>query len=149
MDNYAAKIAGSKIAPGKHNSHIKCIVDEYTLLGETSIADELLMAKIPEGAKIIGAHVFSPASLGTSGIFHMGLKAYVNKDGTSVVEDTDSLVQSADAGGQAVLKEAALGSVALHKEIGKGGAQPFLYASEATQAGTGLKVYAAVFYLLP
>jgi len=148
MVNKALKDADVKIDPSKHDSKVKCIIDEYTFLGETSIGDELNMTKIPEGAKILGAHVFCPASLGTTGIFQMGLRSYVNKAGTTVAEDNDSLVQAADAGGQAVLKEQALGSVALHKEVGLGGVEPFLYASEATDAATGLKIYSAVFYSL-
>mgnify|MGYP003635156363 CR=1 FL=1 len=148
MVNKALKASDVKIAPGKHDSGIKCIVDSYVFGAEASIGDEYQMTKIPEGATILGAHIFAPASLGTTGIFNMGLKAYTNKDGTSVVEDDNSLVQLADGGGQAVLKEQALGSVALHKEIGKGGAEPFLIASEATDAATGLTIYSAVFYSL-
>ena len=138
-----------KIQPSKQNARVKCIVEEYTFLGEASIGDTILLSKIPESATILSAKVFIPASLGTTGIFHLGLAAHVDKDGTAVALDDDSLVQSADGGGQAANKSDALGSVGLFKEIGLGGAQPYLYASEATDAATGLKIHVVIEYSLP
>ena len=99
-------------------------------------------------AKITDVSAFSPMFTELLSL-DMGLKAHVDLAGVSVSEDLDSLVFDADAGGQAVLQRASLTSVALLSQIGLGGAQPFLRASEISDAGIGDKIQAMVIYLLP
>lgn len=148
MDNYSAYADDSgKSDPNNINAKVKCLYDEFTLTAELAVNDELLMHNLPEGARIIDAYIHSD-QLGTTGILDLGLKAYTNKDGSSVSEDSDALVASADAGGQAVLGKMAAGAAGASAEIGKGGAQVFLTCTEASDAGIGDKVRAAVFYLL-
>ena len=54
-----------------------------------------------------------------------------------------------DGGGQAALKKANETSVGLFKQIGKGGAQPYLKATEVSTAGIGDKVKGIVWYSMP
>lgn len=148
MDNFSQfSDDEKKIDPGKQNTGLKIIVDEITLTVELILADEYLMTPIPEGATLVDAYIKSP-SLGTQGKLEMGLKEYVNKAGVTVAEDVNSLVDDADAGGQAVLKRSDLLSDALSAEIGKGGAQPFLKPLETSDVGIGKKVQAVVIYSL-
>lgn len=138
-----------KIDPAKQNARVKTIVDEFTLTAEMIVTDEFLMSLIPETALLLDAYIKIPVSLGTQGKLDMGLKAHVDLAGNAVAEDFDSLVFDADAGGQAVLQRSALTSVALLSQIGKGGAQPFLRASELSDVGIGKKIQAVVRYSLP
>ena len=147
MSNRAVVVNGGKISPGNYNASKKGIYDELTLVAELAVNDELLMDKIPEGARIINAFVKSD-SLGVTGILDLGLKAYVNKAAVTIAEDQDSLVDQADAGGQKVLKNSGLNSVAIGAIVGKGGAQPFLKCTELSTAGTGIKVIAVIEYII-
>lgn len=150
MDNLESiSVDERKIGPAKQNARVKCVMDEFTLTAEMASGDEYLMVKIPETAIILDAYIKIPVSLGTSGKLDMGLKAHIDLDGNAIAEDLDALVFDADAGGQAVLKRSDLTSVALLRQIGKGGAQPFLRASELSDVGDGLKIQAVVTYLLP
>lgn len=148
MDNYSAFADDNgKADPHNINARVKCLYDEFTLTAELAVNDELLMHKLPEGARIIDAYIHSD-QLGTTGILDLGLKAYTDKDGNTVSEDSDALVASADAGGQAVLAKMAAGAAGASAEIGYGGAQAFLICTEASDAGIGDTVRAAIFYLL-
>jgi len=151
MTQYSAITdSGNKVEPSYVNARKKVMVDRYTFSGNAgvSIGDTFLMNKIPENALILGAKIFCP-SLGTAGIFSLGLAAYTNRDGTSVSADNNSLVNQADAGGQVVNKSDDLNSVAIGKEIGAGGAQPYLYCDEAPDAEDGVEIIAIVEYALP
>lgn len=146
----AITVSEDKIAPSYQNARKKVVLDKYTFTANViSIGDEILFSKIPESAIITNAKIFIPASLGTTGVFSMGLKAHVDLDGATVAEDNDSLVDGADGGGQAAVKESTLACVGLYKKIGKGGAQPFLYCDEATDAANGLDIWMEVEYALP
>jgi hypothetical protein len=148
MDNYSAYADDSgKATPNEVNARVKCLIDEYTLLAELSVNDELLLHKLPEGAKIIDA-ILDSDQLGTTGILDLGLKAYTNKAGSSVAEDADALIASADAGGQAVKAKMAAGAAGFGAEIGKGGAQPFVTCTEASDAGTGDTIRVVILYSL-
>lgn len=150
MDNYnAIQVNDTKVDPSMQNAKKKVVFDEYVLLAELAVNDELLMNKIPEGAIILDAGCFIPTTLGATGIIDMGLKAHVDKDGSAVAEDSDSLIQQADGGGQAVYDKSGIGAVGIGKKIGKGGAQPFLICTELSAAGTGIKISAYVEYMLP
>lgn len=147
MDNYTEfNVNDGKVGPGMQNAGESIVFDEYTLLAELAVNDELLLPEIPEGAVLLNAKVKIPATLGASGILDMGLKAHVDRDGNAVAEDQDSLIQQADGGGQAVLDESGIGAVGIGTKIGLGGAQPFLKCTEVSTAGTGIKIQAWVEY---
>jgi len=134
--------------PGNHGK-VRASYDELDLTENVvAIGDKLSMPLIPEGARIIDAWIKSD-NLGTAGIFDMGLDAHVDRDGDTVADDADSLVSDADAGGQAVFQRAGLGNVGIGKLIGKGGAQPYLIATEATNAALGDRIRACVLYIAP
>ena len=124
--------------------------DSYTLAADLAVNDEILLADLPEGAKLLDAVVKSP-SLGTTGILEMGIKASEDRDGNTLAEDSDYLVDSADAGGQAVF--ARMGASAANLEPGFGvtlgqATQPYLLCTEASDAGTGVKIEVAIYYSL-
>lgn len=151
MDKYAAITDNdNKVEPSYINARKKVLVDRFTFSGDAgvSIGDTFLMNKIPESALILGAKIFC-GNLGSAGIFSMGLAAHVDRDGNSVAADDNSLVNQADAGGQVVNKSDDLNSVAIGKEIGKGGAQPYLYCDEAPDSEDGEEIIAIVEYALP
>jgi len=149
MDNYNEfKVNGGKVAPGMQNAKIKTVFDEYTLAAELVVDDTFLMPSIPEGALIIEAGIFIDTTLGTSGILDMGLAAHVDNLGADVAANSDSLIQQADGGGQAVMDKSGIGAAAIGKKIGKGGAQPSLIVTEVSTAGTGVKIQAWVSYLI-
>ena len=149
MDNNKAFAeSDGKADPGMVNARKKTVFDEYTLLAELVVGDTFILPKLPEGALIIEAGIYIDTTLGTSGILDMGLEAYVNKDGDTVVADPNSLIQQADGGGQAVNDKSGIGAVAIGKKIGKGGARPALIVTEVSTAGTGVKIQAWVDYII-
>lgn len=128
----AAKLSNkSKIAPGEFNGRLKGIFDKLVMTAVLANNDEVDSLTIPEGALIVEAWVKSP-SLGVTGIVNLGLRAFEDIDGNTIPEDSDGLVQAADAGGQAVMKRADLNSALIGKKVGKGGAQVFLHCSEVS-----------------
>lgn len=96
-----------KIPVYNHYGKLRNISFEYDLDGSNVLAagDKIYGVVLPKNAKVIDAYVKSP-SMGATGIFSLGLK-------NDTAEDSDSLVESADAGGQAVLERAGAGSVAI------------------------------------
>ena len=133
--NYAKSVAFpiEKSDPNEVDARVKSIHETYTMAAVLANGDEILGPKLPEGAKIIDAMVVIDKSMGAGGILDMGLKEYTDLQGVLIVEDQNSLVNQADAGGQAVVKRADVTSlVGLGKDIGKGGAQLFAKCTEAS-----------------
>lgn len=147
--NKSLIVAGSKVGPGEFNGREKAILDSYDLdvLG-IAVANNLEVDSLvlPEGAIIVDAWVKSP-SMGATGIFQLGLRSHLDKAGATVAEDSDGLVASADAGGQAVFQRNGVEAL-IGQKIGKGGAELFLKCIEVSVAITGIVKW-KVAYLLP
>jgi len=124
----------TKVAPSDFNSRLKVLQEHYTMDTIIDVDDEILGPFLPEGARVIDAILIINGSTGAGGIFDLGLKAFEDIDENTVAEDLDSLVQAADAGGQAVLKRALAASILGNTlgKIGKGGAQTVATCTEAT-----------------
>lgn len=133
--NLAIISAGKKVSPGQEDGRVKGLYDSFTLTEVLALNAEIDSLYIPEGALITNAWIKSP-SLGSTGTVQMGLRAHENSDAGDVPEDSDGLVASADAGGQAVFQRNA-GEALIGKTIGKGGAQVFLTCTEASTATSG------------
>lgn len=148
MDNLESILVDErKVGPGKQNAHVRALTDEFIFTAEMAANDEYLMNNIPEGAIIVDAYIKLP-NVGATGIVEMGLKAHVLLDGSAEVEDSNSLVIAADGGGQDALKRSDLTSVALGKQIGKGGAQAFIKVTELSTAAIGVKMVAVIKYMM-
>lgn len=123
-----------KADPTEINARVKCIHEVYLMNAIIATNDEIDMPSIPEGALVKSAAILIDGSTGAGGIFDLGLRAFTDLDENAVVEDSNSLVQAADAGGQAVNKRDAAASIlgSILGKIGKGGAQLFATCTEAT-----------------
>jgi hypothetical protein len=123
----------SKIRKGKYDGTKKLFYDKVTLADAAgtaglNAADEINLGYLPKNAHITDALVKIDKSLGATGIFTLGTRATTDIDEATLAEDPDSLVASADGGGQAVLARADLNSVGL-REYG-GETQVFLTCTE-------------------
>lgn len=101
-------VPSSKIPPGEVSGDIKMAYDEINLNGKTIALNDVIKTalKVPAGARIVDAGIFIPASLGATGIFSLGQSS-----------NQDSLVVSADGGGQAALSKATAASADLMTEM--------------------------------
>lgn len=95
-----------KIPAGEFNGRVRCLRDQYTLVGESASVgldngDTILGPKIPAGARVIDAWVKIDKSLGATGIFDLGWAA----NGVDSA-DADGFVNDADGGGQAAFQRA-------------------------------------------
>lgn len=139
-------VAGTKVPPGHLNGRKKGIHDYYDLSAAIANNAEIDSLYIPEGAIILDAWIKSP-TMGATGIFQLGCRAFEDSAEASVAEDPDGLVALADAGGQAVFQRAATEAL-IGTKVGKGGAQLFLKCIEITVATSG-RVQWHVEFLLP
>ena len=136
-----------KLDKGLKNGRIKVLQDEYTFPADAFAAnDEINSISLPKGAKIIDAEVMAP-SLGTTGIFSMGLRASLDADGNTLAEDADSLVASADFGGAAARQRMGSAEAALDQKLGDE-AQVFLTCTEVTTAAEDLVLKWKVYYVV-
>ena len=130
-----------KIPAKEETGKGRYIYDSYVFLANVmAVNDTIELMKLPKGAKIMSAVVKSP-SLGTTGIFDLGIK-------TNGVEaaDADFFVASADAGGQAVQKTMFSSLAAgLFVEL-SAETQVLLKCTEATDAALGLKIEVVIEY---
>ena len=148
-DNYKKAYVNrpvEKIPTGEVSGEIKFAYDEITLapVGQTGTQTVALndviktSLRVTKGAKIIDAGIFIPASLGATGIFSLGRAA-----SSLNAADPDSLVATADGGGQAALAKATAASVDLLKDIEEDEVMFDLTCTEATPAiaqGSALKI---------
>lgn len=148
-DNYKKAYVNKpteKIPTGEVSGEIKFAYDEITLspvgqTGTTTIAlNDVIKTslRVTKGAKIIDAGIFIPASLGATGSFSLG-RAASNLNPA----DADSLVVSANGGGQAALAKASAASVDLLKDIEEDELMFDLTCTQATPAiaqGAALKI---------
>lgn len=145
--NYTNATASPVVkSKGEFYTKVRVVADKYVSAASVpAVTQEILFPLIPEGAKIIDAYLKTSATSGATGSLQMGLKSYVNEAGTTVAEDNDSLIPATVTTGGAVLARAAAASVGLGVKVGKGGAQPFIYAG-ATFANAGVTIEAVVEY---
>ncbi len=133
------------IPAGEHNGKVRCLYDEIAFAGNVlAIADIVKLGKIPKGARILDA-ICKLDSLGTTGIVSLGWAA--SSDGLEIA-DPDGLILAAnlDAGGQAVLGQATVGSVGLGKKFAAEVEMQAVF-TEASDAALGdyLKVW--IYYI--
>lgn len=122
-DYYKAQFVdepSSKYRKGALGGTLKSFYDKITLVDSAGTAglnngDEINLGYLPKGARITDAKIKINKSLGATGIFTLGTRATKDIDEATLAEDSDSLVASADAGGQAVLARATLASVGLRE----------------------------------
>lgn len=134
-DNYAgfyASVPRQMMPKGEVSGEVKVLRDKYTLGAIFALNDEINMGFVPEGSTIVDCKVVIPATLGATGIFSVGYRAFTDSDGAAVVEDANALVLAADAGGQAVLARMIAGCAGYGKKVGSGGAQIFVTCTEVT-----------------
>lgn len=139
-DNYTGAyrtVPQAQMPKGEQAGKVCVLKDKITLTAAlTAVApDTIDCGFIPVGATILGAKMFCNKSLGATGIFDLGLRAFTDMDGNTVSEDADSLVKSLDLGGQAALASESLTSLALFKKVGQSstypnGAQVFVTCTE-------------------
>lgn len=91
-----------KIPAYDYYGKVRAIPFEYNLSAALTDGDQIVGVELPVNAKIIDAYLKSP-SMGATGIFSLGIK---DEDGSNI----DGLIESADAGGQAVLERAGANS---------------------------------------
>jgi hypothetical protein len=136
-DNYASYVADpyESLPVGDHAGKVRMSYDEITLSAELAVNDLInVCAPIPANARIVDAFVQSP-SLGTTGIVKLGISG-----------DDDYFVASHDAGGAAAKSEMAGEAGFMIKS--SSAIQPILKCTEASDAGSGLKIKVAIFYVL-
>ena len=128
--------------PGQAFGKVKMLFDEFVLTAEIDTPDKLYMChKLPAGAIVIDAAIIAP-SLGTTGILQLGHSA----NGVDNL-DVDAFVQSADAGGQAVIAKPAAGAAGIGKKFTVE-TEIQISCTEITQAGIGDTVKCYILYVL-
>ncbi len=123
----------SKVRKGKWDGTVKLFYDKITLVDTTGLlglnaADEIDLGFLPQNAHIVDAYVKIDKSLGATGIFQLGTRATKDIDEATLAEDPNSLINSANAGGQAVLQRVVHNSVGLREYGAK--TQLFLTCTE-------------------
>jgi hypothetical protein len=127
---------------GQAFGKVKMLYDEFTLTAEIDTPDTLFMChKLPAGALVIDAAIIAP-SLGTTGILQLGHSA----NGVDA-NDVDAFVQTADAGGQAVIAKPAAGAAGIGKKFTVE-TEIKISCTEITQAGIGDTVKCYILYVL-
>jgi hypothetical protein len=132
----AAYTNNAKYGKGLVNGSVMMMMDTYTFPANAYAINGLIsVGKLPAKAKVIDAGISIPASLGTVGIFDLG-----------VVADVDGFVSGADGGGQSAVKkastEALIGSEFAVETLVQ------LKCTEATDAALGLTITAWVEYVV-
>lgn len=143
----AKKIANKGLADkGEYNGHVKVFYDELVHNAAVISASDTikLNGKLPKGARVLDAVVKSP-SLGTTGIFDLGHAAGKTPSGATITADPNAFVESADAGGQAVL---ARGNGAGIGKLFEGDLDIMLTFTEATTAASGVLIQAWIYYIV-
>lgn len=135
--NFAeAYTSNGKYGKGLVNGKVMMLMDSYTFPANAFALNDLIsIGYLPAGAKVVDAGIRIPASLGTVGIFDLG-----------VVADVDGFVSQCDAGGQAAVKkastEALIGSEFSAETLVQ------LKCTEATDAAAALTIVAWVEYVV-
>jgi len=122
-DYYKAQFVtkpSSKIRKGKYDGTKKLFYDKITLVDAAGTAgldaaDEINLGFLPKNAHIVDCYVKISKSLGATGIFSLGTRASKDIDEATLAEDSNSLIASADGGGQAALARADLNSDGLRE----------------------------------
>lgn len=125
---------------GELAGRVRMLYDEYDLSAVLALNDTIDIGYLPKGARIVGAWIAIPASLGTGGILDLGWAA----NGVESA-DADGLIDGADAGGQAVFKAMSSEPGALVKFSAETLIQ--LKCDEASSLSAG-KIKAAVLYVM-
>lgn len=85
----------AKADPGRKNARLKTIIDEYTLLADLAVNDTIETFYLPAKARVVGAHIGLPVSLGGSCALDLGWNASEDDD-TTEAADTDGFIDGAD-----------------------------------------------------
>jgi hypothetical protein len=137
--NYSSSVAvpQEQIPAGEVSGKVRMCFDSFTCAQDVyAIADTIDMGKsLPIGARIVDAVVISE-SLGTTGIFDLGIKS----------GDVDYFVAGVDAGGQ-VDKQRMASEAGLLVQ-GAAVIQPCIKFTEASDAADGKIIQMAIFYVL-
>jgi len=123
-------VPASKNEPGSvrgrlYNHHAK-----FSLSAVIAVNDEILMFKLPKGAKVKDVSFSSP-SMGATGIFDVGIK-----DNGVESEDQNYFINQADAGGQAVLAKPAAGAAFIGQKLSEE-TTVFIKCTEVTVNSSG------------
>lgn len=126
---------------GELAGRVRMLYDEYELDGAVlALNDTIDIGYLPKGARVVGAWISIPASLGTGGILDLGWAS----NGTESA-DADGLVNGCDAGGQAAFLSMTVEPGALVKFSAETLIQ--LKCDEASSATSGT-VKACVLYVM-
>lgn len=106
--NAYVSVPSVKIAPGEQSGEVKLLYAEHLGTAELATTDELYLAKIPAGARVIGGKIICPAT-GATGIFKVGYKANgvdnADDDAFAVNIDPGAAAVAADLAGAGIGKE--------------------------------------------
>lgn len=137
--NYASSIAIplEQLPVGEVSGKVRMCYDKFVCAQDIyAIGDTINMGQsLPIGARIVDAVVSCP-SLGTTGIFNLGIEG----------GDVDYFVALVDAGGQADKQRMASEAGLLIK--GTAAIQPCIKFTEATDAADEVEIEMAIFYVL-
>ena len=133
-----------KIKVNEQHGRVRRAYDSYTLAAEASISDEILMMKLPSGAKLVDARLIAPSD-GTTGQWDAGWDA-----AGSVAADQNGIFEGAtegDTGGGAVDSKLAGDRAGYNQEF-DAETQLKLTCIEATTASSGDVLELEVFYVV-
>lgn len=127
---------------GDHNSKIHRSYDSITFAAELTTSDALYMQKIPAGAKLVGAKVWSD-DLGTTGLLNVGWTA---SDDAGEAADADGIFAALNVKAAAnVAVEMPHGSAGFNKDFAEE-VQVVIVPTENTDAATGLQLHLEILY---
>lgn len=137
-------VPAKQIGVGEQAGRKRILFDSHTFAAAVNaIGDVIKIGKLPKGARVLEAVVFSD-SLGTTGILDFGWAA--SADGLEIA-DPNGFISGADAGGQAVKALSSNASVGLAKKFAAE-VEIQLVLTEATDGALGDSVKAWVEYIL-
>jgi hypothetical protein len=128
---------------------VKVAYDSYTTVGNVADAEEILFMKLPAGARVVNAQLWTSASLG-AGTLSLGHKATKTADGsTDLVADADAFAATLDvssAAASVILAD----TPTLAGFFYKFGAETQVYATKNTQSssGAGETIKVAIYYIV-
>lgn len=133
-----------KIKVNEQHGRVRRAYDSYTLAAEASIADLILMMKLPAGAKIVDARVIAPTD-GTSGQWDVGWAAA----GTVLADQNGLFAGAAEVDtGAGAIDSKLLGVAPGYNQEFDAEVQIQLYCLEATTASDTDVIELEVFYVV-
>lgn len=133
------------IVASESHGRVRRMYDEFTLSGELSLNDEILMMKLPPNAQLVDARLVAPSD-GTTGQYDVGW----NTNGVDAADQNGIFAGATegDTGGGAVDSKLLGTAAGYNKKFAAAETQIKLFVIEATTASDTDVLQLEVYYLV-